>query len=97
MTTDELDLVTARALIAQIAEVSATVGFHAGVGAMELAGQIVSCLYASPHQVERFMAEGSELFIDGTFDPANGLLSYMAISGKVTSPSELRKGKGLSQ
>lgn len=84
-------------VIRRIAEVATAVGFQANVGASEIAGQIVSCLYANPEHIQRFMEEGTELFIDGTFDPKNGSLSYMAMSGKITSPSTLRRTKGAEQ
>lgn len=86
-----------REIIDQIAEVSEGVGHQANVGAMELAGQIVSVLHANPEHVERFMAEGAELFIDGTFLPENGSLSYLAMNGKVTTPAMLRQEKGKQQ
>lgn len=84
-------------LIRRIAEVASAVGWQANVGASEIAGQIVSCLYANPEHIDRFMREGTELFIDGTFDPANGSLNYMAINGAITSPSVLRRNKGAEQ
>lgn len=86
-----------RELIDRIAEVSNAVAFQAGVGAMELAGQIVSVLYANPEHIRRFMEEGTELFIDGTFDMKNGSLSYMAQNGRITSPSALRTNSGQQQ
>lgn len=86
-----------KALIDRIAEVSTVVGWQAGVGASELAGQIVSCLYANPEQITRFMAEGSELFVDGRFNPENGSLTYLAMNGNITSPAVLRATKGVQQ
>ncbi|WP_284778524.1 hypothetical protein [Agrobacterium sp. lyk4-40-TYG-31] len=52
--------------IRRVAEVTTVVGFQAGEPAMELAGQIVSVLAAHPEQTDRFIADGSELFVDGT-------------------------------
>jgi hypothetical protein len=86
-----------KAFIDRVAEVSAAFAWQSGVGAMEIAGQIISVLHANPERIDRFMAEGSELFLDGTLSPENGSLSYMAISGRVTHPSVLRKHKGLEQ
>jgi hypothetical protein len=88
--------VTAEDFIAKCAQVSETVGMLSGVGGMELAGQIVSVLSIHPEQVERFMREGAELFVDGTLDAKFGCLTYMAINGEVTSPSVLRAEKGAS-
>lgn len=76
--------------IKKAAEVSTAVGWQAGVGAMELAGQIVLVLYANPENLPRFMAEGTELFIDGTLHPKNGSLTYMSIGNGVQSPAILR-------
>lgn len=79
------------ALIRKIATVSTAVGWQAGEPALEAAGQIVSVLAGHPEHVDRFMAEGSELFIDGTFAPENGTLTYRSIGGDILHPSALRK------
>lgn len=86
--------ISAHDFINRVAEVATAVGWQAGVGAMELAGQIISCLHANPEHLERFMKEGSGLFIDRTFTFENGSLTYMAISGQVLSPADLRATKG---
>lgn len=86
-----------RATVKRIAEVASVVAAQAGVGASETAGLIVSVLAANPEQTERFMAEGSELFIDGTIRPENGCLTHMAMNGQVVSPTRLRMMKGQSQ
>jgi hypothetical protein len=85
------------ALIRKIAQVSTAVGFHAGEPAMELAGQIVSGLVSHPEHIDRFMAEGSGLFIDGTLNVENGTLTYRSIGGDILHPSDLRKAKGMEQ
>ncbi|MDR6818445.1 hypothetical protein J2X76_003622 [Neorhizobium sp. 2083] len=84
-------------LVAKIAQVSTAVGFQANEPAMEMAGQIVSILAANPEHIERFMSEGSELFLDGTFNHENGSLTYRAINGSILSPSVLREKKGQQQ
>lgn len=89
--------ITALAFIEKAAEVSAAVGWQAGVGAMELAGQIVSGLRANPELLPRFMIEGAELFIDGSLAVENGCLTYMSISAGVQSPADLRKRGGREQ
>lgn len=86
-----------RATVKRIAQVASEVSAQAGVGASETAGLIVSVLAANPEQTERFMAEGSELFIDGTIRPENGCLTHMAMNGQVVSPTRLRMMKGQSQ
>ena len=90
-------MTTAAEFIARCAQVANAVGWQAGVGASETAGHIVSVLAAHPEQIERFMAEGSELFIDGTMRPENGSLTYLARNGKVTHPSVLRQAAGIEQ
>ncbi|YP_010115375.1 hypothetical protein PBC5_gp58 [Sinorhizobium phage PBC5] len=86
-----------RAVVKKIAKVATAVGFQAGEPAMELAGQIVSVLAANPEHIGRFMAEGSELFLDGTFNPENGSLAYRSIGGDILHPSVLRQQKGTQQ
>ncbi len=86
-----------RATVKRIAEVASVVAAQAGVGASETAGLIVSVLAANPEHTERFMSEGSELFIDGTIRPENGCLTHMAMNGQVVSPTKLRMMKGQSQ
>lgn len=83
------------ALIRKIAEVSTAVGWQSGEPALEAAGQIVSVLAGYPEHVDRFMAEGSGLFIDGTLSPENGTLTYRSIGGDILHPSVLRKAKGM--
>lgn len=85
------------ALVAKIAEVSSAVGFQSGEPAIELAGQIISVLAGAPEHIDRFMKEGSELFIDSTFAPEKGTLTYRSIGGDILHPSVLRKAKGLEQ
>lgn len=85
------------AVIAKIAQVANAVGFQAGEPAMEMAGQIVSILAAHPEHIERFMNEGAELFLDGTFNHENGSLTYRAMNGDILSPTVLRQRKGVQQ
>lgn len=85
---------TAQECIDKIAKVASAVGFQAGVSASELAGLIVSFLYANPEHTERFIEEGTELFIDGTIRPEKGSLTYLAINGSIMSPADLRASNG---
>lgn len=87
----------ATALIQKIAEVASAVGWQANEPAMELAGQIVSVLAAHPEHIDRFMAEGTELFLDGTFNIENGSLTYRALNGGIFSSAEMRRLKGIEQ
>jgi hypothetical protein len=80
-----------KALITHTAQVASVVGSQANVGAMELAGQIVSILAANPGLIARFMREGSGMFVDGTLsDAGSGCLTFMSRIGRVTHPRELR-------
>jgi hypothetical protein len=88
---------TAEDFIKRVAEVADAVAWQAGVGAMEIAGQIISVLHVNPEHIDRFMEEGTALFLDGTLLAENGSLSYMALGGKVHSPSELRERRGRAQ
>lgn len=81
-------------LIQKVADVASAVGWQAGVGAMELAGQIVSVLYAHPEHIDRFMTDGVALFHDGTLNVENGCLTFLAANGSINTPAELRKSKG---
>ena len=84
---------SAEAVIKRIAEVAHAVGCQAGVGATELAGQIISVLAANPQIIDRFMRDGYGAFIDGpiSLDVVNGCLTYYAQTGEVLSPAELHK------
>lgn len=84
-------------VVSKIAQVATAVGFQANEPAMEMAGQIVSVLAANPEHIDRFMAEGSELFLDGTFNHENGSLTYRAMDGSILSPSVLREKKRQQQ
>ena len=83
-------------IVSRIAQVAKAVGMQAGVGASETAGLIISVLYANPHLTDRFMAEGTELFIEGLMVAENGALTFHARSGEVLTPTELvrRTGRG---
>lgn len=81
----------AKEVIDRIAEVAAAVGSQAAVGGSETAGLIVSVLARNPDQIDRFLQEGTELFIDGTMMPENGLLSWHAMNGTICTPQEMRR------
>lgn len=85
------------AFIQKVKDVASMTGFLSGTGGMELAGMILSSLAANPENVARFMAEGSELLIDGTISYENGCLSFTAINGTINTPANLRRRKGLEQ
>jgi hypothetical protein len=80
--------------IAKAAQLATDLGWQAGEPASELAGQIISVLAAHPEHTDRFLEEGGELFIDGTFDTANGSLTYRSRGGDILRPGVLRAQKG---
>lgn len=86
-------LTTPAEVIRRIAEVANAIGWQAAVGASETAGTIISVLAANPDLIDRFMAEGAGVFIDGPImlDAANGCLSYYAQTGEVLTPTELHR------
>jgi hypothetical protein len=88
---------TAEALIEQIASVARAVGGQAGVGASEVAGQIVSRLAKDPHLIPRFMADGSSMMLDGEFLQERGCLTYMAANEKVYTPEFLAAHKQVQE
>lgn len=90
-------MTTALEFLNKVAEVSNAIGWQAGVGGVETAGQIVSCLYANPSALDRFMIEGGELILDGTIAMENGSLSWHASDGRVVSPTEYRARRGVQQ
>ena len=84
---------TAEEVIQGIANVAEAVGFGANEPAAELAGHFVSFLAANPAHIERFLREGHEMVIDGTFTYDQGNLTYRAVDGTIRHPSELRAEK----
>jgi hypothetical protein len=81
---------TPEEVINHIAKVARAVAWQAGVGASETAGMIVSCLAAKPELVQRFLEEGSGLFVSGEIAPENGCLTFHRMNGDVTTPDDLR-------
>jgi hypothetical protein len=90
-------MITAEAIINRIAECAAALGNSTGEPAVELAGQMISVLAVNPQHIERFMAEGNELWLDGTFDVANSSLTYRTMDDRILSPSDFRKLNGIEQ
>lgn len=76
--------------IDKIVGVAQAVAFQSDCDATELVGQMISVLNGRRHDIERFMREGSELWLDGTFMLENGTLSYRAANGKIMTPDKLR-------
>ena len=77
----------AEELLAKLIGVAHGVGLQAGVPAQDIVGLIVSHLGAHPEHLPRFLAEGTELLIDGTITPETGCLSYRAECGDILTPA----------
>lgn len=87
---------TPEQVISILAEFSATTASHAGVGACETAGGIVSALHANPELIEPFLADPVAVWHDN-FDRMrweNGSLTWHGRDGRVVSPAQLRSVLG---
>ena len=85
------------ALIAKIAETALRIAFQAGVDATSIAGQIVSCLAKRPELIDRFMIEGTGLFLSGEITAGKGCLSYLAGDGNIYGPEVARRSDAVRQ
>lgn len=70
---------------------------HPTIGTVAMGDTEAAAVTANPEHIARFMVEGTELFLDGTFDYENGSLTYRAMNGLILSPSVLREKKGQQQ
>lgn len=77
------DTTTAEKIIAQIASIARNVGWGAGEPAMEIAGGIVSWLSARPDQIDRFMTEGGDMFVNGEINATDGDLTWLSTDGRM--------------
>ena len=86
---------TAEQIVAQLASVASAVAFQSGTASSEAAGQMVSILARDPSLIDRFMREGSEMWIDGTFtSPERGILSWYGQNGQIVTPEFMRQHLG---
>lgn len=79
-----------RAII-KIAEIAANIGWQAGVGQMELAGQYISVLAAHPELVDRFLKEGGEMCLEGLMGAERGCLTFYNRKLEIVTPAQLRR------
>ena len=78
-------------LIADTAE-----GFaeQAGVGGMEIAGQIISCCMADPKFMQLFFENPVEAMLSDRFDQLyNGHLTHHATNGEIVDPKLLAQSR----
>lgn len=83
----------ARHIVKQIADLAEAIAFQSGTASSELAGQIVSALAANPALIDRFMAEGSNMFLEGELDCERGCLSWYGQNGQIVTPEFMRAHK----
>ena len=60
----------------------------AGVGSMELAGQLVSVLAGNPEWQREFFADPGEFMLSGKFRAENGILTWHSKGGEIMSAAE---------
>lgn len=82
---------TAEQLLAQIASLAEAIAWQSGTASSELAGQMVSVLARDPSLIERFMVDGSEMFLDGVIRPEVGRLSWYGQNGQIVTPEFMRE------
>lgn len=74
---------SARQIIAVIADIANIVGWQAGEAGADIAGGIVSWLAANPDQIDRFMVEGGDMFINGEIKGEAGALTWRTADGRI--------------
>lgn len=55
---------------------------------------MVSVLARDPSLVERFMTDGSEMFLEGAIRPEVGCLSWYGRNGQIVTPEFMREHLG---
>lgn len=86
--TSVVDL-SAREFIAKLADMAEAVGWQAGVGGSETAGQIVSYLAAHPDDLEKIMAGGIMDLPDNWW--RHGRLTWHGRNGDIVHPEAARR------
>jgi hypothetical protein len=81
----------AHEFIEKIAAMSEAIGWQAGVGASETAGQIISYLAANPDDFDTVMA-GSILDLKPDWYE-RGCLTWMGMNGQIVHPSHVRRAR----
>jgi hypothetical protein len=81
---------SAEELLAQIASLASAIAYQSGTPSSELAGQMVSVLARDPTLIDRFMTDGSEMFLEGVFRPEVGCLSWYGQHGQIVTPQFMR-------
>ena len=82
---------SASEFIERLADMAHEFGFHAGVGAMETAGSVISYLANHPRDLEPFMHGGFSELPPRHFE--QGCLSWHSQSGAVVAPEFARHAR----
>lgn len=83
----------AQAVIDHIAEAAIAIGWQAGVGAMEIAGSIISYLAEHPERTADFMS-GKTSVLDWPIGwHEHGCLTWQAMNGRVVMPEQARHAR----
>lgn len=81
--------------IEKLADMAEAIGWQAGVGGSETAGQIVSYLAANPGDFDKVMAGG---ILDLRPDwYAHGRLTWMGTNGQIVHPETARRARVIKQ
>lgn len=88
MTDDQPSIDELQRVTRYIAKMADTIGYLAGTGGMETAGQIVSYIANHPDQAATLMQSG---IVDLPNFVRGGCLSWHGMNGKIVHPSELQE------
>ncbi len=80
----------AEEIVLRVAELASAIARQSGTASSELAGQMISVLARDLSLIERFMRDGSEMFLEGAFMPEKGLLSWYGQNGQIVTPEDMR-------
>lgn len=91
MGAEDIDFAQAELAIERIAKIASSFAAQAGVGAVEVAGLIVSYLVEHPRDIEPCLRFGTfELPADWT---ERGCLTWLGANGKVVRPEHARRAR----
>jgi hypothetical protein len=79
------------AIVKRISELAQSIAFQSDTASSELAGQMLSVLARDPSLIDRFMRDGSEMFLEGAFMPERGMLSWYGQNGQIVTPEVMRE------
>lgn len=80
--------------IERVAALAEQIAFQSGTASSELAGLMLSVISRDPSLLDRFMVDGSEMFLEGVFAPERGRLSWYGQNGQIVTPEFMRAHLG---